>query len=249
MMLLGASTSAEAATWTLGDASGQPGETLDVPITFRGDARTVAADITVVLDPARLTIDAPAGELDGMAHAGRCGWNGTGEAGAVLFADGKPLSDGDTLVCLLRVRIRSTAPASHVTLHANAAHCATASGQGGTCAVDTGTVVILGPPPEPRPPTMASLSLVVLLDNAAPSARAVVEAGVQDSVIDAFRREPPRALRTVFTARDPSEAGLAGDADDPVLQARMARYLVAEYANLDARDRAQALLLDDPLGV
>lgn len=99
-----------AGTWSVSSASASPGETTEINVYFQGDGETVAADARLQLDDPLITIDAEPGEILDAARDGRCGWNGAGLVGAILFDDTfEPLPTEKILVCQLSIRVRDDA--------------------------------------------------------------------------------------------------------------------------------------------
>src|SRR5690606_6811404 len=122
--LCGWSHPATADGWTIAEVEGWPGDHVDVELVFRGDGIASGADLRIALNPARLTIEAPAGTLAQGAQAGQCGWNGAPQASALyVSATPTPLPELDTVVCVLPIRIRADARPGRVLLTARAANC------------------------------------------------------------------------------------------------------------------------------
>lgn len=239
---------AQAATWLVGSGEGRPGDDVSITLLFRGDGVTSGADITLVLDSARLTIDAPAGELKEASREGRCGWNGSGEVGALIFSGGsEPLPSEDLVVCELKVRIRDNAPATTVVVDANAAHCATADGSEGSCDVEGGVVRIRGIAPVAWPDNPQSTSAVLLLTADAPSVAEILEAGIERSPISAWRELPPHAIRPLLQRVASADEGKKASENPDTAESRLTRYMVADYRSVGERDTAVKLLQRDAL--
>ena len=194
---------ARAATWVLGSGTGKPGEELQLTIVLRGDGVTSAPDLSVVVGPARITIDQPAGELTETAREGRCGWNGSDRIAALVFSgDTRPLPEEDLVVCDMHVRIRPTAAPGRVVVRANAAHCASGAGEGEKCEVIEGAIRILGTAAAPAPPLPESTTVVVLLEPDAPTVDSILAIGAEHSPVEGFRAVPPLSMRALIEARE-----------------------------------------------
>ena len=85
LILLAPSSNLYAQTWSVSRTEAWPGDTVPVEVKFRGDGRVVGTDVRWKLETARLQIDAPTGEIEDAARAGRCAWDGAGTLGAIYF--------------------------------------------------------------------------------------------------------------------------------------------------------------------
>lgn len=229
---------APAASWTVGSASGASGDEVTVALRFQSAGVAVGADVSLSFDQARLTVDAPAGELAGAAREGRCGWNGSNQLSALMFSPSSaPLPNQNVLACEFTLRIRPTTPAGGTVIRANRANCATNTGQSTTCTVATGTVTVTdGPAPAWSAPPAPSTDLVFRLAPSAPTVEELLQGGVERSPIDAFRNSRALRIRPLLDDRGDRAhiARLARLPDSP--EARLHRYMVIEFATPEDRD-------------
>lgn len=238
---------APAASWSVGSASGTAGDEVTVALRFHSAGVAVGADVSLTFDQARLTIDAPAGELAGAAREGRCGWNGSNKLSALMFSPSSaPLPNQNVVACEFTLRIRPTTPAGGTVIRANRANCSTNTGQSTTCTVATGTVTITsGPLPAWSMPPAPSTDLVFRLAPNAPTVEQVLEGGIERSPIEAFRNSRALRIRPLLDDRgDRSHAErLARRPDSP--EARLHRYMVAEFATPEERDETLRAIARD----
>ncbi len=242
------STIAQAAggTWTIGGATLAPGERAIVEVHFAGDGRTTAAQVSLVLDPARLT----AVEARDSAP-GQCGIapNGRIQVLAIDESD-RPLPVEPFLACRIVIEARRSQPGGTVELRGTDAICASAN-SAGPCVVHPGRIVIRGSMPSPTPEPRQEPQLAVLLSASA-------EAPTVDMLIafDWSGDEPPplRGLTeprpvSVWPAMRPRAAGdfarmLRRHPD--TARGRLERYVLVNYASVEQASRAVAGLRADP---
>lgn len=231
----------QAATWMLGNASGPPGATVNVPLHLKGDGATTGADIAFGFSNTRLFIDQPVGVLSGGA-AGVCSWNGADRVSGIVFnADTAPLPPGNTLVCTFKFRILPTAPTGTTMLTAHATHCADADASPEPCTLQGGAITVLGPAP-PKPPAALPDSTALFIQ-LAPS---LTEPTPPHWGLDTLRDVPPVHTRWLRRDRAIGERALRHRANPDSTDALLERVVVAEFANADDRDVVRKLLESDP---
>lgn len=232
--------------WLIGGATLAPGERAAVEVRFAGDGRTTAAQVSLVLDPARLT----AVEAEGHAP-GQCGIapNGRIQVLAIDESD-RPLPVEAFVTCRILIEANRPQPGGVVELRGVDAICADASSSG-SCEVRSGEIVIRATWPSPGPEPRPEPQLAVLLSSApdAPTVEMLL-------AFDWSGDEPPplRGLTeprpvSVWPAMRPRAAGDFAQMlrrHPNTARGRLERYVLVNYTSVDQANRAVAGLRVDP---
>lgn len=245
-ILLAGASQAHSASWTIGSGEGEPGDSVSISIDLSGDGVAYAAEVTIVLDQSRLTIDEPAGPISSASQGGVCAWDGMNKLVAVyLSGSATPFPNSPTTICEFEVKILSSAPASTVPLFATSSTCSPSEQKVPLCPVSPGAITIEAPEPDdligsdPSPSELPSL--IVLLSNGEVSVDDVVFAARGGSPIEAFQVYEPHTIRPLITERAQDSLDrllLAPTSAEAVAQ----RYLVADFNSFADRDSALAML-------
>jgi serine protease len=245
-----ASICANAATWTVGNATAMPGQTVQISLAFSGDGTTQAAEIDLAFDEARLTLPVSGGDIPGASVAGACVRSTSKTVTALVYSAGAPLPAATQVVCNLPFIVRASSRSGRLTLRASSKECATASGAS-MCVVAEGWIDVLGNPPPP--PLAASAeetdTLIVLLSKDAPAVSELSNAST-------LKSEPlalPGLTEGVLRIRPGKSYTAAGDylhrlqrqPDSPEAEAE--RYVYVDYQSREYRESAYRLLETDPL--
>lgn len=237
---------ASGGTWRIGAATLAPGERATIEVRFAGDGRTTAAQVSLVLDPARLTAVGAEGSAPGQCGVAP---NGRIQVLAIDESD-RPLQVAPFVACRIVIEARRSQPGGTVELRGTDAICASAN-SAGPCVVHPGRIVIPGSMPSPTPEPRPEPQLAVLLSASA-------EAPTVDMLIafDWSGDEPPplRGLTeprpvSVWPAMRPRAAGdfarmLRRHPD--TARGRLERYVLVNYASVEQASRAVAGLRADP---
>jgi hypothetical protein len=195
---------ASGGTWMIGAATLAPGEPATIEVRFAGDGRTTAAQVSLVLDPARLTAVGAEGSVPGQCGVAP---NGRIQVLAIDESD-RPLPVDPFLACRVVIEARRPQPGGTVQLRGTDAICASAN-SAGPCVVHPGRIMITGSMPSPTPEPRPEPQIAVLLSASA-------EAPTVDMLIafDWSGNEPPpvRGLTeprpvSVWPAMRPRAAG------------------------------------------
>lgn len=250
VMLFGAwmSTMAHASsgTWIIGGAGLAPGERSTIEVRFAGDGRTTAAQVSLVLDPARLTAVDAQGSNQGLCRIGPDGLIRV----LVIDESDRPLSTQPFVACRMVIQANSPQPGGAVEITGTDAFCASSSSSG-SCTVQPGQVEIRAPLPSPRPEPRPEPQLAVLLSSSP-------EGPTVDMLIafDWSGDNPPplRGLTeprpvSVWPAMRPRAAGdfaqmLLRNPD--TARSRLERYVLVNYASVDDARRGVDQLRSDP---
>jgi serine protease len=246
---------ATAATWSIPEVSGYPGDTVQISVRIRGDGVTVGADAVYLFDESTLALPPISGA--GTDRSGYCRRGGaTDRFLALTYSVGlSPLSSTETEVCLLPFRIRDNARPGLSLIRPLRAECPDAAATPRACAALAGKVTVLSRSPSlPAGSTgpVASSSLAIMV-SAAPGAPRVEALAAHDyrrqpqgAALAALRQIPPQALRALNRERPQGDLRRYLDLYPALPEARLDRYVIAEYASVEARDRALAAALRDP---
>jgi subtilisin family serine protease len=237
---------ASGGTWMIGAATLAPGEPATIEVRFAGDGRTTAAQVRLVLDPARLTAVGAEGSVPGQCGVAP---NGRIQVLAIDESD-RPLPVDPFLACRVVIEARRPQPGGTVQLRGTDAICASAN-SAGPCMVHPGRIMITGSMPSPTPEPRPEPQIAVLLSASA-------EAPTVDMLIafDWSGNEPPpvRGLTeprpvSVWPAMRPRAAGDFARMlrrHPNTARGRLERYVLVNYASVEQVSRAVAGLRADP---
>lgn len=241
------SATAASGTWEIGRASLAPGERGTLDVRFAGDGRTTAAQVTVLLDPARLVAIDAQGQLPGQ-----CAVAPNGRIGVLAVDESdRPLPADSFLACRVVIEARRVQPGGVVAVPGIDAICAGTSGAG-SCQVRPGRVEILAPPvsrpPEPQPEPQ----LAVLLSAAtgAPSVEQLVTfdwAGGEAPPLRGLTDPRPSSVWPAMRARAAGDFANMLRRHPNTARARLERYVLVNYPTVDAARRAVDALANDPM--
>lgn len=247
---------AQAATWTIGTAAGYPGDAASITVSIRGDGATNAAEIEFTFDEVELSLPVDGGQIPDAGRAGTCGRTGAGKVVAIVQGSGaSPLASTDTVVCVVPFRIQTNArPGGRVPLGSLKAECVASSGALQPCSVSTGWIDVLGSAAPSGGQSLQSYETntvaVLLRGSDAPTTEQVASYDYSRAAAQAplrsFRQVPPRRVRPPrpYYARGDYQSRLQQAPNSP--EARLERYVYADFDSRSERDTALRLLKDDP---
>ena len=138
-----ASVSGHAATWTIGTANAIPGQQAQVSLALAGDGATAGAAIDLAFDEARLSLPVGGGEIPGANVSGQCARSSSKTVSAIIFAASGILPVTPQVVCNIPFTIRPSSRSGRIMLRASAKECATGTGMT-SCVVAEGWIDVLG---------------------------------------------------------------------------------------------------------
>lgn len=167
--LAAACSLSHAATWSVGNASGVPGQTVSISLSLSGDGVTEAAEIDLAFDEARLSLPVASGEMPGANVNGQCARTTSKTVTALIYAMGS-LPAGAQVVCNIPFTVRANSRSGRIALRASSKECAADSGAV-SCVVAEGWVDVLGNPPPmfAEAPPEETDTLIVLLSKDGPT--------------------------------------------------------------------------------
>lgn len=248
--LVAASSLSHAATWTIGNATAVPGQTVNISIAFAGDGATEAAEIDLAFDEVRLSLPVVSGTIPNANVNGQCARTTSKTVSGLIYAAGGVLPANSQTICVIPFTVKSTARTGRVPLAASSKECAASSGVQ-TCTITAGWIDVQGNAPAAfnAPSDVEIDSLVVLLKSQSPSTQQVVR---HDYRADAARAPLEGLRQGVLRVRGPNGYPAAGDflariqrkPDSP--EAKAERFVVVDFESREAREKARGLLNRDP---
>jgi hypothetical protein len=248
--LVAASALSHAASWTIGNATAVPGQTVDIPIAFAGDGATAAAEIDLTFDEVRLALPVASGAIPNANVNGQCARTTSKTVSGILYAASGALPTTSQIVCIIPFTVKSTARTGRVPLAASSKECAASNGVQ-TCTIMAGWIDVQGNPPAAfnAPEQLETESLVVLLESNGPSAQQLVAYDYRGDPAHA----PLEGLRQgVLRVRGPNGYPAAGDflariqRNPESAEAKAERYVTVDFESREARENARSLLSRDP---
>jgi hypothetical protein len=248
---------AHAATWTIGTAAGYPGDAANITVSIRGDGATSAAEVDLTFDEVQLSLPVDSGQIPNAGRAGSCGRTGSGRVTAVVQGSGTaPLASSDTVVCVIPFRIQTNAtPGARVPLGPLHAECGSSSGVLQVCSVSVGWVDVLGSTAPSggqslQPYETNTVAILLRAPNDAPATELVVSHDYRhapaQAPVQSLRQVPPRRVRPPhpYFPRGDYLARLQREPNSP--EARLERYVYADFDSRGERESALRLLKGDP---
>lgn len=248
--LAAASVSSHAATWTIGNATALPGQTVNISIAFAGDGATAAAEIQLTFDEVRLSLPVASGSIPNANVNGQCARTTSKTVSGLIYAAGGALPVNAQTVCVIPFTVKTTARSGRIPLAASSKECAAASGAQ-SCTVTAGWIDVQGNPPAAfnAPEQLETDSVVILLKSQGPSAQQLVS---HDYRADAARAPLEGLRHGVLRVRGPNGYPAAGDflarlqRQPESAEAKAERYVTVDFESRQARETAMGILSHDP---
>ncbi len=248
--LIAASSSSHAATWTIGNATAVPGQTVNISIAFAGDGTTEAAEIDLTFDEVRVSLPVASGSIPNANINGQCVRTTSKTVSGLIYSTSGALPLNTQTVCVLPFTVKTTARTGRVPLAASSKECGSAGGLQ-PCTITAGWIDVLGNPPAAfnAPEQFEIDSLVVLLKSQGPSVQQLVAHDYRDDAAGA----PLEGLRQgVLRVRGPNGYPASGDflarlqRQPESIEAQAERYVTIDFESREAWEKARELLILDP---
>jgi serine protease len=252
LLLASASWPVLGATISVGTATANPGQTVQIAVAVTGDGLTQGLDVELYFDEARLSLPVASGEIPGANASGLCARSTSRTVSAIIFSASAPLPAGSTTVCIVPFTVRANSRAGKIALRGSKSQCVAGQSQQ-PCSIVEGWIDVVGPPPlDPEMATVVETDSLAMLLRPAGEAPSVAELVGHDYIGNASNAPLEGLRHGVLRVRPPYLDLAAGDvlerlqrvSESPEAQAQ--RYVYADFASKQLRDKAYQQLINDP---